>query len=239
MSRETGSYSALKVTRGELLEYTDDPNPLKLTFEFNPSTITRSRTISLGTGQAQGNEGGYDFDSPSQVVRATQGVRITPETFSLKILLDATDRLNAGDAMSKNYGVQPEIDTLRSLVEPKLQSPSGARTLAALGETQGSALDRSRYASLIKFIWGNQTLPVFLLQVSLNVKDYLPNLFPYRAEATLKLQVVESDNPIYKEEMRRQFGAAQQYVASANSATTETPADAGNAPAPAAGAGAG
>ena len=225
MSKETGNYSNLKVIRGELQEYTDDPQPLMLKFEFNPSTITRTRTISFDTGQSQGNQGGYDFDSPAQIVRASQGVKVTPETFSVKILLDATDRMNAGDKLATDYGIQPEIDTLRSLVEPKIQSPDGARTLAALGQVQGSALDRSRYASLLKFIWGNQTLPVFLMQVDLAIKDYLPSLFPYRAEATLKLQVVESDNPIYKEEMRRQFKAAQEYVATANpTASTETPA---------------
>ena len=133
-------------------------------------------------------------------------------------LLDATDRMNAGDAVAAEYGVQPEIDTLRSLVEPKIQSPDGARTLAALGESNGTALDRSRYASILQFTWGNQSLPVFMLQVGLAVKDYLPSLYPYRAEATLKLQVIESDNPIYKEEMRRQFAAAQNYVSRTNSA---------------------
>ena len=230
MSVESGNFSNLRVQRGQLTEYTNDPNPLVLQFEFNPSTITRTRTISFDTGNSQGTQGGYDFQNASEVARAAQGVKITPETFSIKILLDATDRMNAGDNLATDFGVQPEIDTLRTLVEPKIQSPDGARTLAALGEASGSALDRSRYASILQFSWGNQTLPVFMMQVGLAVKDYLPNLFPYRAEATLKLQVIESDNPIYKEEMRRQFSAAQDYVATANpTASNESQGSGGGA----------
>lgn len=216
MSVETGNHSNVKVERGVISEYTDDPKPLRLAFEFNPSTITRTRTISFETGGSQGTQGGYDFQNTSEVARAAQGVKVSPETFSVKILLDATDRMNAGDQQATDFGVQPEIDTLRTLVEPKIQSPDGARTLAALGESSGSALDRSRFASILVFSWGNQSLPVFLMQVDLAVKDYMPNLYPYRAEATLKLQVIESVNPIYQEEMRRQFSAAQKYVDTAN-----------------------
>lgn len=212
----TGNYSQSRMERGALVEYADVDKPLTLNFEFNPTTISRTRDVTIRTGGAAGTQGGYDFQDVSEVVRASQGVTVTAESFSVKILLDATDRMNAGDQTAQDYGVQPEIDILRSMVEPKTQTPEGARTLAALGEGDARAFSRQEYASVLLFHWGIQVLPVFLVQVQIDAKEYLPNLYPYRVEASLKLQVIESNNPFYQDEVKRQMqyagmseGAAQ------------------------------
>ena len=204
----SGNYSNLRVQRGALVEYADTPAPLTLQFEFNPASITRTRAVTVRTGGAPGTRGGYDFSDVREVARAAQGVTVNAESFTAKILLDATDRMNAGDPVATIYGVQPEIDVLRSMVEPKTQTPDGARTLAALGEGNARAFARDQFASVLLFIWGTQTLPVFLTQVQVEVKDYLPQLLPYRAEATLTMQIIESNNPFYKEELKRQFSLA-------------------------------
>ena len=39
-------------------------------------------------------------------------------------------------------------------------------------------------------------------------KDYLPSLIPYRAEASLTLQVIEGNNPFYQVETVRQMAFA-------------------------------
>jgi hypothetical protein len=126
----------------------------------------------------------------------------------VKILLDATDRMNAGDKDAQSKGVQPELDILYYMVEPKLQTPDGATTLAALGEG-GSVCQLQPYPSVLLFHWSDQVLPVLMTQVQFDVKAYLPSLRPYRAEATLTLQIIQSKNPFYTPEIERVFASAQ------------------------------
>jgi len=204
----SGNFSRLRVQRGALVEYAATASPLSLAFEFNPATISRTRSVTIRTGGAPGTRGGYDFSDAREAARASQGVSVNAESFTLKILLDATDRMDAGDPLAGRLGVQPEIDVLRSMVEPKSQAPGGARTLAALGEGDERAFARHEYASVLLFIWGPHVLPVFMSQVQLEVKEYLPSLVPYRAEAALSLQIIESNNPFYREELKRQFAVA-------------------------------
>lgn len=207
----TGNRSSLKVTRGVLKEYTSGDNPLELHFEFNPSTITRSRSIEIEFGEGQTTAGGRDFSDAGEIGRVAQGATVKAESFTLKILLDATDRMNADDADANTKGVQPEMDILYSMVEPKLQTPDGASTLAALSE-EGS--DGQPYPSVLLFTWGTQVLPVFMTQVQFEVNAYLPTLVPYRAEATLTLQVIQSRNEFYTQEIESMFNRAQSAVGS-------------------------
>ncbi|MCP4433618.1 MAG: hypothetical protein GY806_21780 [Gammaproteobacteria bacterium] len=204
----SGNYSKLKVTRGLLREYTNTDNALELHFEFNPSSITRTRSVEIKFGEGQSNTGGRDFKNESEVTRVTQGATVKAESFSLKILLDATDRMNAGDTDAQTKGVQPELDILYYMIEPKLQTPDGVTTLAALGEG-GSICQSQPYPSILEFHWGAQVLAVLMTQMQIDVKAYLPSLLPYRAEATLTLQIIQSDNPFYTPEMKRVLTSAQ------------------------------
>lgn len=205
----SGNASSLNVTRGYLREYTNADNPLELHFEFNPSTITRTRSVEINFGEGQATTGGRDFDNASEVPRVTQGATVKAESFTVKILLDATDRMNAGDQEAQSKGVQPELDILYYMVEPKLQAADGATTLAALGQG-GSGGEAQPYPSILEFHWGNQELAVLMTQFQFDVKAYLPSLLPYRAEATLTLRVIQSDNPFYTPEMRRIMASVRQ-----------------------------
>jgi hypothetical protein len=209
-----GNRVTVNASRGLLVEYTRAPNkPLRLEFEFNPSSITRTRSVTVHTGGAPGTRGGYDFENESQAARAALGANVNAESFSVRILLDATDRMNAGDRQASTEGIQPELDVIRSMLEPKTQAPQGERTLAALGHGSQRAFSRHEYVSVLLFSWGPQReLPVFMTQAQLELKEFLPNLRPYRAEATLSLQVIESINPKYITELRRQFASAGQAV---------------------------
>ena len=205
---QTGSYSPIRNVRGALIEYTEAPDPLTLFFDFNPSSMTRNRTLTLKTGRSDSTNGGYDFANKSEAPRVSQGATTQPETLSAKILLDATDRMNAGDEVASEQGIQPELDIIRTMLEPKSQTQAGAQTLSALNAGDSRAFSRKSYASVLLFQWGAISLPVFMTQVQVDIKAYLPNLYPYRAEATLSLQVIESDNPIYSTELRRQIASA-------------------------------
>lgn len=206
----SGNFSNLKVARGFLREYTNADKKLELHFEFNPASITRTRSVEIKFGKGQTSTGGRDFKKRNEVTRVTQGATVNAESFTLKILLDATDRMNAGDdedAQSK--GIQPELDILYAMIEPKLQAPDGATTLAALGD-EGSVGQAQPYASILEFHWGKQVLPVLMTQFQIEVKAFLPSLLPYRAEATLTLRIVQSDNEFYTQEMKRVYASAQQ-----------------------------
>jgi|APLak6261659701_1056019.scaffolds.fasta_scaffold00006_10 hypothetical protein len=200
----------LNVTKGFLVEYGLSRPPLSLVFEFNPESITRNRTIRLQTGNAPGTQGGYDFNLPTDTPRVAQGVSVEPEQFSLDILLDATDRMDQGDLVATQYGIEPELDTLRSMVEPKTQGPDGVQLLASLGQGEPRAFQRSESASVLLLVWGSHILPVFLTSLRVEEKAHMPNLVPYRANANLSFQVIESNNPFYKlEKMRQVAGAAR------------------------------
>jgi len=182
-------------TKGVLFEYGLTLPPLALVFDFNPQSISRSRSVTIKTGDAPGNRTGYDFLSPLETSRVAQGVEMAAEGFSVDILLDATDKLEEGDEVAALFGVQPQIDTLRSMVEPKAQGPLGVKTLSSLGIGGNRAFERQETASVLIFAWGLQLLPVFLTGVSQREVLHLPNLMPYRAEINLTMQVIESNNP--------------------------------------------
>ncbi|MDD3581443.1 MAG: hypothetical protein PHW74_10520 [Desulfobacca sp.] len=199
----------LNTSKGMLIEYALSLPPLVLVFEFNPESLTRTRTINLRTGSAPGTQGGYDFTLPTETARVAQGVTVQPEKFSIEILLDATDRMNDGEAIATEFGIQPELDTLRSMVEPKSQGPGGLQMLASLGLGGERAFQRSESASVLLLVWGSHILPVFLTSVQVTEQAHLPSLIPYRAKASLSMQVIEGNNPFYQvEKVRQVLGAA-------------------------------
>lgn len=197
-----------RVARGALVEYAVAAPPLTLAFEFNPETLSRTRTFKLTAGGAPGTRGGYDFRLPTETARVAQGVVLEPETFSLRILLDATGRMNDGDPIASLQGIEPELATLRSLVEPKMHVRGGLSLLASLGAGSERAHARQTSASVILFVWGSHVLPVFLTSVQVEEKAHLPNLVPYRAEVSLSLQVIEGNNPFFQAETARQVALA-------------------------------
>ncbi|WP_238366288.1 hypothetical protein [Mesobacterium pallidum] len=200
-------------TRGMLFEYGLTLPPLALVFRFNPTEISRTRTVTVRTGNAPGARGGYDFLTPLETARVSQGVEMQAESFSITVLLDATDKLNEGDPIAATMGVQPQIDTLRAMAEPKAQGPGGVKVLSALGLPGARAFERQEVASVLVFAWGLQLLPVFLTSVSQKETMHLPNLMPYRAEMGLTMQVIESANPFFlADKVRQTMGTALNLV---------------------------
>jgi len=199
----------LKVTKGFLVEYALSLPPLVLSFELNPQQLSRNRSISITLGRTPATRGGYDFVSPTETARVAQGVSIEPESFDVEILLDATDRMNEGDVIASEFGVEPELDTLRTMVEPKTQGPGGVQVLAGLGFGGERAFQRNETASVLLFVWGTHVLPVFLKGIDVKEVAHFPSLIPYRANVTLSLQVIEGNNPFYEvEKIRQVVGAA-------------------------------
>lgn len=195
--------------KGMLVEYALAIPPLVLVFDFNPKEISRTRAITITAGSTPATRGGYDFALPTETARVSQGVSVQPETFSIDILIDATDRMNENHPIATTLGIEPELDTLRTMVEPKAQGPGGVQMLSSLGLGGTRAFDSSESASVILFIWGTHVIPVFLKSITIKEQAHLPTLIPYRATVTLSMQVIEGNNPFYEvEKIRQVIGAA-------------------------------
>lgn len=208
----------LNITRGALVEYTPAMPPLAFVFDFNPQTISRTRAVTLRADNTPGHRG-YDFRAPTEAPRAAQGVTVQPETFSVEILVDATDALMRSDPVALQFGIEPQLDTLRSMVEPKAQGPDGVRLLASLGAGRERAVLSDESASVLLFVWGSHVLPVFLTSVKVDERAHLPTLVPYRANVSLTMQVLEGRNPFYlAEKLRQTAGAGVGSVGSIGSA---------------------
>jgi Contractile injection system tube protein len=190
--------------RGMLLEYGLRVPPLALVFDFNPQQISRTRTVTIKTGTTMGTRGGYDFLSPLETSRVAQGVEMAAESFSVDIMLDCTDKMQTGDALAAKTGVQPQIDTLRTMLQPKTQGPGGMQTLVSLATGGQRAFERHEAPSVLVFVWGVQVLPVFLTGVTQKETMHLPNLLPYRADMQISMQVIESANPFFTADRVRQ-----------------------------------
>lgn len=199
----------VNVTKGFLVEYALSLPPLVLVFDFNPQTLSRNRSITITTGSTPATRGGYDFALPTETPRVAQGVSVEPESFDVDILIDATDRLEKEETIAVQFGIEPELDTLRSMVEPKTQGPGGFQMLSSLGFAGQRAFQRAETASVLLFAWGTHVLPVFLKGVDVQEVAHMPSLVPYRANVKLSLQVIEGNNPFYAaEKIRQAIGAA-------------------------------
>ena len=162
--------------KGALVEYGLSLPPLALIFQFNPETISRSRSITVTTGNAPGTRDGYDFTTPFETPRVAQGVELQKESFSIDVLFDGTEAMDEGDPIAQAFGIQPQIDTLKSMLEPKTQGPGGLQVLSSLGLGGSRAFQRQEHASVLLFIWGIQILPVFLTSVTINEVAHLSSL---------------------------------------------------------------
>lgn len=186
--------------RGVLMEYTLSDIPKILQFEFNPETVSYSYGASVPD---YGSEySGYGFHERSKADYASQGVEKNIETMSLRILIDAVDRASTGNVIADYLGIQPELDTLRSLVEPHAVGQSGSQTLNSLGANKHCALYCKKTMPVCLFWWGIRLLPVFITQVNIEVKEHTNYLIPQRAEADISLTIIE-DNPFYDVETLR------------------------------------
>ncbi|MEE8058710.1 MAG: hypothetical protein V3T17_12905 [Pseudomonadales bacterium] len=182
---------AIKFTKGILVEYTLSIPPLILQFEFNPENISYSRSVNIPKPDPYVSRLG--FCSPQEASRVSQGAIAQKEKMTVKVLLDATDRMNNDDFFARTLGVQPEIDTARLMVEPKVQGPGGVQVLASLAALAPRAIDKKRNVSVYLFLWGLNVWPVFVTNVNVEETHHFSNLVPYRAKLDLSLEVIENN----------------------------------------------
>ncbi|MBL4647394.1 MAG: hypothetical protein JKY13_00305, partial [Gammaproteobacteria bacterium] len=82
----------INFSRGILVEYALSLPLLMVEFEFNPQSISYTRSVNIPDAKPNTNRLG--FTTPQEAPRVTQGVTPQKENIDIKILLDATDRMD-------------------------------------------------------------------------------------------------------------------------------------------------
>lgn len=196
-------------SRGILLEFNLNPDAILLPFQYNPETHTRTRATEVTINNVPGTGTNFAFATPMETPRVMQGAKVQDETLSVEVIFAAGDYMDREGFDIGVTGLQPVLDSLRLLVEPRSQKMGGLRLMNELGLTGGRAFDRDLTPSVVLFVWGTEVLPVVLTTVSYTVDEFLPSLAPVKCTAQLGMQVIEAHNPfIFADRLRQNLSAA-------------------------------
>lgn len=158
----------------------DPYNPVASTtvLQYNPSELTRSL-------KPQTNATDENRSEPMRL----KGPPI--EMIQFKAEIDATDQLNNGNSLAKNYGIYPQLSALEMMIYPKSAQVMTNTTLLAAGTLE----ILPDIAPTTLFIWGaNRVLPVRISDFNIIEQAYDANLNPIRAEVSLGLRVLSYDD---------------------------------------------
>jgi len=197
-----------KILRGAFVEFGISVPPLMVVFQFNPLTISRSRSSYVNpplTPMRTQSEQNADFiqqiatGGASSLIqfRNGQNIIVQPQTISFDIRLDATDKLDQGDTITEQFGIAPRLSTLELMMLPKSQSLLGGAINALLGgkPKNFAFFDTDRNPPIILFVWGRkQILPVNITSMQVREEEFSVDLNPTRATVSVSLEVIEGPN---------------------------------------------
>lgn len=200
-----------KILKGAFVEFGISLPPLVVVFQFNPLTITRSRTAtpvtpgsqrSSRSTQSAGLVNALVSGGASSLVKFRNGqtLNVQQEKIGFDLRLDATDALNDGDTLTEQFGIAPQLATLEMMMLPKSQSLLGGAVSALLG---GSAsrflcLESMQDPPIILWVWGRKKiLPVNIVNMQIKEEQFTTDLNPTRAVVTVQLEVIEGPNAPY------------------------------------------
>jgi hypothetical protein len=197
-----------RILRGAFVEFGISVPPLLVVFQFNPLTISRSRSSYVNPPQTpMGTQAEQNADFIQQIAtggassliqfRNGQNIIVQPQTISFDIRLDATDKLDQGDTITEQFGIAPKLSTLELMMLPKSQSLLGGAINALLGGAPKNFafFDSDRNPPIILFVWGRkQILPVNITSMQVREEEFTTDLNPTRATVSVNLEVIEGPN---------------------------------------------
>lgn len=197
-----------KILRGAFVEFGISLPPLIVVFQFNPLTISRSRSSWVNPPQTPENaQAAQNADFIQQIktggassliqFRNGQSITVQPETINFDIRLDATDQLDQGDTLTEQFGIAPKLSTLELMMLPKSQSLLGGAISALLGGAPKNFafFDSDRNPPIIIFVWGRKkTIPVNITSMQVREEEFTTDLNPVRATVSVSLEVIEGAN---------------------------------------------
>jgi hypothetical protein len=185
MAEAKGSPLSPSVTKGALVQLAEDFGvivPNIIPFQYNPATMTRSLKP-------------WDPGEVDQTNRGAQSPNVQPydpeETYKFTLELDATDDLADGDVLAETSGIASRIAAIQKLTEP-----SGGlfgdliASAAALANAPQKASERATVPITLLVLGVGVILPVRVTTISIEIKEFTPQLYPYMAEVQLELRVL-------------------------------------------------
>lgn len=199
-----------RILRGAFVEFGLSLPPLLVVFQFNPVQLGRNRALSFAVpgGTSPCNQ---TPAAPPRTLRQfhagvsnllelqkQQLVTVQEQTIGFDIRLDATDRLDDGDAITEQFGIAPQLSTLELMACPKDESLLGKAIGKLLGKPQGFSFTRGENPPLILFIFGRKrVLPVNINSMNITETEFSTDLNPVRATVAVSLTVIEGESVPY------------------------------------------
>ena len=156
--------------------------PNIIPFQYNPGSMTRTLKP-------------WDSSDVDPTNRGAQSPNVQPydpeETYKFTLDLDATDDLEAGDILAGATGVASRIAAIQKLTEP-----SGGlfgdliASAAALVNAPVADAERATVPITLLVFGIGVILPVRITSISIEIKEFTPQLYPYMAEVALELRVL-------------------------------------------------
>lgn len=177
MGTPTGSPPTI---RGAIVAV-DPTSPLSrvVVFQYNPDEVSRTLEPAGDGGGSSGSAGGR---------RAWGAPR---ESISLTVELDATDQMDAGDAVAGALGIGPQLAVLEMLLHP-----SSARVITNTALLATGTIEILPIAlPLTVLAWGpGRVLPVKITNLSITEQAFTTGLYPLRASVDISADVLTYDD---------------------------------------------
>jgi hypothetical protein len=172
-----------KIIKGGLvLVDAETANVLRIiSLQYNSDSLTRTLQVQTAGGSANDRVEPVRFKGPAV------------ETFKLEADIDATDQLEFPDqnATAIQFGIQPQLALLESLVQPTAAQLSAVDREASSGTLEIAPM----LAPLALFVWSkSRVVPVKVTDFSITEEAFDPSLNPVRAKVTLSLRVLSTDD---------------------------------------------
>jgi hypothetical protein len=167
-----------KLLRGGVVLVDPDSGAVKriVALQYNPDSLSRSLQVQ-GAGEGGERSEALRFKGPAV------------ETIKLEAEIDAADQLEFPDKNSSTvqFGIQPQLAALETLVNPTVDELLSANDLGSLGTIEIAPAE----APLALFVWSTQrVVPVRLTDFSITEEAFDPALNPIRAKVSLGMRVL-------------------------------------------------
>jgi hypothetical protein len=192
-----------KLLKGALVEFSErfiGPIPNIIIFQYNPESLSRSLEVWQPPAPREDGEGEESAPSAS-----TAQPSDPPESFTVELVVDATDDLEAGDPVAVVTGVADRIAAMEMLLYPQEGSLLGdllgsvsvsisAGGISAGGSAAAEAVPRGT-VPIVLFVWGpGRIVPVRITSFSVDEQAYSPILYPIRAKVSIGLKILTPDD---------------------------------------------
>jgi hypothetical protein len=169
-----------RVSKGALITFVADTSVGNvITFQYNPSTLTRSLTPQYI---------GAEKSDQAENIRFT-GAPV--EDINLTVQVDAVDQLEQGKDPGSTSGIHAQLAALELLTAPTMSQANATLSKLAAGTLE----ILPEIAPLTVFIFGgNRIVPVKVKQVSITEEAHDAALNPIRAQVTLSMEVLTYSN---------------------------------------------